>query len=193
MRTIRELGPLAVVVGVVSAITLYLLGANPLLGPWILAALLFAHGWVHLMFVFPRPPASAAAAPAPAAAAQAPARARAGASTGAGAGAPAVPMAWPFDLGASWLIGRSGVSPGAVRAIGRALVAIVFIGFLLAALATAGVLVPAELWAGLVLVAAAFSALLLGIACSRTLLLGFAIDGAVAWLVLAGPWTPAGS
>ncbi len=177
-RTIRELGPLAVVVGVVSAITFYLLGANPSLGPWILAALLFAHGWVHLMFVFPRPPAPTAAAPA---------------AEGAGASARAVPMAWPFDLGASWLIGRAGVPAGAVRSIGRALVATALIGFLLAALATVDVLVPAALWAGLALVAAASSALLLLIAFSRTLLLGFAIDGAVTWLVLAGPWTPAGS
>ena len=36
-------------------LTLYLLGTNPALGSWLLAALLLAHGWVHLMFVFPRP------------------------------------------------------------------------------------------------------------------------------------------
>ena len=25
------------------------------LGPWLLALLVFAHGWVHLLFVFPKP------------------------------------------------------------------------------------------------------------------------------------------
>ena len=167
-RTIRELGPLAVAVGVAGAVTLYLLGANPSLGRWILAALLFAHGWVHLMFVFPKPPPPRDAAPAAA-------------------------TAWPFDLGSSWLVGRAGASSGAVRAIGRALVVITFGSFLLAAGATAGVLVPAAWWAASVLVGAASSALLLGIAFSTTLLLGFAIDIALAWLVIAGPWTPAGT
>jgi hypothetical protein len=167
-RTIRELGPLAVVVGVAGAVTLYLLGAIPSIGRWILAALLFAHGWVHLMFIFPKPPPPKNDALATA-------------------------MAWPFDLGSSWLIGRAAVSSGVVRAIGRALVAIAFVSFLLAAGATAGLLVPAALWVGLVLAGAASSALLLGIAFSPTLLLGFAIDIAVTWLALAGPWTPVGA
>jgi hypothetical protein len=167
-RTIRELGPLAVVVGIAGAVTLYLLGANPSLGRWVLAALLFAHGWVHLMFVFPKPPP-----PGDAASAAAP--------------------AWPFDLGSSWLIRRAGASSGAVGAIGRALIAITFVSFLLAAGATAGVLVPVEWWAASVLAGAASSALLLGIAFSPSLLLGFAIDIGLAWLVIAGPWTPAGS
>ena len=167
-RTIRELGPLAIVVGVACAVTLFLLGANPSLGRWVLAALLFAHGWVHLMFVFPKPPPPKD-------------------------GAPAAATAWPFDLGSSWLIVRAGLPAGAVRAIGRVLVAIAFAGFLLAALATAGVLVPAAWWVASGLVGAASSVLLLAIAFSPTLLLGFAIDVAVAWLVLAGPWTPVGA
>jgi hypothetical protein len=167
-RTIRELGSLAVVVGLAGAVTLYLLGANPSLGRWLLAALLLAHGWVHLMFVFPKPPPPRNAAMATA-------------------------MAWPFDLGSSWLIWRAQLPSGVVHTIGRALVGIVFVSFLLAAGATAGVLVPAAWWAGLVLAGAASSALLLGIAFSSTLLLGLAIDIAVAWLAIAGPWTPAGA
>ena len=164
-RTIRELGPLAIVVGLAGAATLYLLGTNPWLGRWMLAALLFAHGWVHLMFVFPKPPPPKNAASATA-------------------------MAWPFDLGSSWLIRRAHLPSGAVRAIGRALVGIVFVSFLLAAGATAGVLVPASWWSALVLAGAASSILLLGLAFSPTLLLGIAIDIAVTWLVLAGPWAP---
>jgi hypothetical protein len=167
-RTIRELGPLAIVVGAACAVTLYLLGTNPSLGRWFLAAMLFAHGWVHLMFVFPKPPRPKGEALAAA-------------------------TAWPFDLGSSWLIVRAGLPAGPVLVIGRALVAIAFAGFLLAAMATAGVLVPAVWWAGSGLVGAASSALLLAVAFSPTLLLGFAIDLAVAWLVLAGPWTPAGA
>ena len=166
-RTIREVGPLAVVVGLVCAVTLYLLGANPSLGRWLLAVLLFAHGWVHLMFVFPKPPP--------------PKDPRL-----------ATAMAWPFDLGSSWLIGRAGLPAPTVQAIGRALAVVTFAGFLLAAGATAGVLVPAAWWSALALVASGSSALLLAIAFSPTLLLGFAIDLAVAWLVVAGPWSPVG-
>ena len=54
-RIIRELAPLAVVAVVVGAVTLWLLETNPGVGRWVLAAILFGHGWVHLMFLFPRP------------------------------------------------------------------------------------------------------------------------------------------
>jgi hypothetical protein len=163
---VRSLLPIAVVVGVVCALALYLLdGANPSIGAWILAALLFAHGWVHAMFAFPRP--------------------RDATATG------AVP-AWPFDLEDSWLIARAGVSRSTVRAIGRILVVLTLVGFLLAALSTVEVLVPAAWWPALVLGSAASSAVLLGLCFSPTLLLGLAIDVALAWLVLFGTWSPAG-
>lgn len=166
-RTIRGIGPLTIVVGAACAATLYLLGSNPLFGRWVLAALLFAHGWVHLMFVFPKPP---------------PPKSHVAAAA----------TAWPFDLGSSWLIGQAGLPAAAVRAIGRVLVVIAFACFLLAALATAAVLVPAAWWVASGLLGSASSILLLAIAFSPTLLLGFGIDVAVAWLVLAGPWTPVG-
>ena len=89
---------------------------------------------------------------------------------------------------------RAGWSPRRCGPGDRAgLVAIAFAGFLLAAMATAGVLVPAGWWVVSGLAGAASSGLLLSIAFSPTLLLGFAIDIAVAWLVLAGPWTPVGA
>jgi len=161
----RSLLPLAVVTAIAGALTLYLLDANPTVGRWLLAALLFAHGWVHMMFAFPRPGGSATAKDAP---------------------------AWPFALGDSWLVTRAGVAEGPVRAIGRILVVVTLSGFLLAALATVGILVPAAWWPTLVLASAASSALLLGLCFSPTLLLGLAIDVALAWLVLSGTWSPPG-
>jgi hypothetical protein len=164
---VRSLLPLAVAVGAVGALTLYLLGgANPALGQWLLAVLLFAHGWVHVMFAIPRPRGSATATGAP---------------------------AWPFDLGDSWLIARAGIGAGIVRAIGRILVVVTLAGFLLAALSTVGILVPAAWWPALVLGSAASSAILLGVCFSPTLVLGLAIDVALAWLVISGTWSPTSS
>ena len=163
---VRSLLPLAIVTAIAGALTLYLLDANPAVGRWLLAALLFAHGWVHVMFVFPRPGQVA---------------------TGADDG-----PAWPFDLADSWLVTRAGIAPGPVRTVGRILVVVTLAGFLVAALATVGILVPAAWWPALVLGSAASSALLLLLCFSPTLLLGLAIDVALAWLVLSGTWSPAG-
>jgi hypothetical protein len=163
---IRSLLPLSVVTAALGVLTLYLLGANPTVGRWLLAALLFAHGWVHVMFAFPRPP-------------------RAAGSTDDG-------PAWPFDLRDSWLVSRAGVAAGPVGAIGRILVVVTLAGFLLAALATLGILVPAAWWPALVVGSAASSAVLLGLRFSPMLLLGLAIDVALAWLVLSGTWSPPG-
>ena len=163
---VRSLLPLAVVTTVLGVLTLYLLDASPAVGQWLLAVLLFAHGWVHVMFAFPRPRGSATATDAP---------------------------AWPFDLGDSWLIARGGIAAGPVRAIGRVLVVVTLAGFLLAALSTVGILVPAAWWPALVLGSAASSAILLGLCFSPTLVLGLAIDVALAWLVLSGTWSPTSS
>ncbi len=162
-KLVRELGPLAIVTAVAGAVTLWLLQDNPSIGRWVLALLLFAHGWVHLMFVFPKPD---------------PATAKPGAAP------------WPFDLTTSWLVTRAGFASGAVVAVGRALVAFTFAVSMLAALATLGWLVPADWWVGLVLASAAGSALLLLLCFTPTLLIGLAIDVALAWLALAGPWSP---
>ena len=112
----RSLGPLALVALAVGAVTIWLLGGNPGLGSWVLAAILLGHGWVHLMFLFPRPaatPGSSAAGP-----------------------------DWPFDLRDSWLITRAKVAVGVVTALGRLLVGITFVLSALAALATVGILDP---------------------------------------------------
>jgi hypothetical protein len=162
VRTLREIGPLGAVTVVAGAAVLWLLGANPSAGRWLLAALLFAHGWVHVMFLFPKPARTE----------------------------DATATAWPFDLGTTWLARHAGTARGAVVAAGRVLVVATFLASLLAALATAGILVPAGGWPSLVLASAVASAVLLLMAFHPNLLLGFLIDGFLAWLVLAGPWRP---
>ena len=168
-RIIRELGPLAIVAVVVGAVTLWLLATNPGVGRWVLAAILFGHGWVHLMFLFPRPAPSDGGKPA--------------------TGKPATD--WPFDLRASWIATRTGSGPGAFVAVGRLLVVVTFVLFALAALATAGILVPAAWWQGLLVASSLASLAMLVVWFAPTLLLGILIDIALVWLAIAGPWSPA--
>jgi hypothetical protein len=165
MKTVRGLVPLALVIAAVAALTWYLLDQDMAAGAWLLAALLFAHGWVHLVFVFPRPDPAAATAGGP---------------------------PWPFDMNASWVIRRAGLDARIVRAVCRVLMAVAFIAFLLAALATVGILVPVGWWAGLVLAGSIASLALLAICYSHQLLLGFAIDLVLIVLVAAGAWGPTG-
>jgi hypothetical protein len=168
-RIIRELGPLALVAVVVGAMTLWLLASNPGIGRWVLAVILFGHGWVHLMFLFPRPGSADEDRPA--------------------TGKPA--PEWPFDLRESWLATRVGSGSGALAVVGRVLVVVTFGLSTLAALATAGFLVPAAFWQGLVVASSLASlALLVGWFAPR-LLLGILIDVALVWLAIAGPWSPA--
>ena len=164
MKVIASLLPIAAAVAAIAAVTWFLLQDGNDLGPWLLAALLFAHGWVHLMFIFPKP---------------APAEA-----TSAG-------LAYPFDFGRSWLIGRASLDHGLVRRVGLVLMIITFGASVLAALATVGLLVPSAWWPGLVVVAAIASVLVLALAYSPALLLGFAIDVALLWLVVSSTWSPA--
>jgi len=163
MKGIVELMPIGIGVAVVGAVTWFLLDRNIGLGKWLLAALLFAHGWVHLMFVFPAPEPAAATAGG---------------------------LAYPFDMGRSWLITGSGLDAGTVRTIGMVVMAVTFVGFTLAALATVGWLVPAGWWSGLVIGSAVSSTMLLALFFSPALLIGFVINAAVMWLALASIWTP---
>jgi hypothetical protein len=163
MRTITDLAPLAIALAIVGAVTWVLLDRNIGIGRWLLAALLLAHGWVHLMFVFPQPDASTATAGG---------------------------LAWPFDMGRSWLISTLGLDPALVRIAGLAGIAVAFVLGALAALATVGVLVPASWWAALVVGAAMSSTILLAIFFSPAFLLGFGINLALLWLVFASAWRP---
>jgi hypothetical protein len=166
MRLITSLLPLAIAITAVAGVTWFLLTRGWALGPWVLALLLFAHGFVHLVFLFPQPDPAAA--------------------TPGG-------LAYPFDMDRSWLIGGAGLEAGLVRTVGTVLMAIVFILSVLTALATVGLLVPAGWWAPLVVASALGSMLLLTLFFSPLFLLGYAIDLALLWLVVGSVWRPVGA
>jgi hypothetical protein len=164
MRTLREIGPLAVSAVVVGGATWVVLAGGEALGSWLLAGLVLAHGLIHLMFLAP-----------------APSRAAITSADG---------PSWPFDLRRSWLADRLGT--GQVTAIGRAMVALVVGCSLLAALAIVGIAMPSAWWAPLLAASACASLALLVIGFSPSLLVGVGIDLAFVWLVFASGWRPAG-
>jgi hypothetical protein len=159
--TLVGLWPFAIGIAGIGLVTWLLLRQNVGLGPWLLAALLVAHGWVHVMFVFPRPTPSG--------------------------GGPE----WPFDLTRSWLVSATGLDVNLVRITGIVLMAIVVLGFLLAGLSIVGLLVPTAWWAGLLVVGAAASFAMLALFFSPQLVLGLAIDVALLWLAFGSGWSPA--
>jgi len=159
----KALVPLAIGIAVIALAVWLMLVNDIALGPWLLALLLFGHGWVYLMFVFPKPASPNAD----------------GGDTG-----------YPFDFGRSWLIRRAGLDAGIVRGIGIVLMVTVFVLFLLAALSTVGLIVPTDWWAGLMIAAALSSTLMLALFYSPALVLGFAINAAVILLVLSDSWSP---
>jgi hypothetical protein len=162
MRTVRELGPVALVVAVIGVVTWALLAGGDAIGAWLLAGLVLAHGLIHLMFLV-RPPAATARGTGP---------------------------AWPFDLDRSWLLREPG-RERTVRRVGAVLVAITVACAVLGALAIVGVLVPREWWNGLVVSAAVSSLLLIAIGFSPMLLVGVGIDVALLWLGLVSGRAPA--
>jgi hypothetical protein len=163
MKAVLDLAPIGIGVALVAAVTWFLLDRDIGAGKWLLAALLFAHGWVHIMFVFPAPESATATAGG---------------------------LAYPFDMGRSWLIANMGLHAGAVRTVGIVVMVVTFAIFVAAALATMGWLIPTGWWDGLVLGAAASSTLLLALFFSPALLLGFVINAALWVLVLASIWAP---
>jgi hypothetical protein len=160
-KALVGLAPLAVVLAAAGIAISWMLAREMTAGRWALAAFLIGHGWVHAMFIFPKP-----------------------ATTDGG-------TEWPFDMAQSWLVGSAGLDVKVVRVIGIAFLGVVAIGFLLAALTTIGFVVPAGWWPVLVVVSAAASALMLGLFFSPQLVLGLAIDAVLLWAVLASVWTPA--
>ena len=158
MKTVTGLLPITIGVVLVGVLTWYLLQRGMTVGTWLLAAVLFGHGWVHLVFAFPSP---------------APEERTGG-------------MDYPFDMSQSWLIGR-GLEEGTVRSVGLVLMALTFLGFTLAALSTLGWLVPGGWWPGLVIGSALVSTVMLVLFYSPSLVLGFVINAALLWLVVQGP------
>jgi hypothetical protein len=160
----RALAPLAFAVAVIALAVWLMLVNDVALGPWLLALLVFAHGWVHLMFVFPKPK---------------------GGSSYAGV------SEYPFDFGRSWLIRRQGLDAGLVSRIGLVLMAITFVLSALAALSSVGLLVPTDWWAGSMIATAVSSSVMLALFYSPALILGFATNAALVVLVVSGTWSPA--
>lgn len=160
----RALAPLAIAIAVIALVVWLMLINDIVLGQWLLALLVFAHGWVHLMFVFPKPE-------------------RGGDYAGV--------SEYPFDFGRSWLIRRAGLDISVARTVGLVVMVVTFAASLLAALATVGLIVPVDWWAPLMLVAAVASSVMLVLFYSPALILGFAIDALIVVLVLSGSWSPA--
>jgi hypothetical protein len=159
----RALAPLAVAIAVIALVVWLLLVNDVVLGPWLLALFVFAHGWVHLMFVFPKP--------------QSP-------NDGLGG------SAYPFDFARSWLVTRQGLELRPVRRLGVVVMALTFALSALAALATVAIVVPVDWWAGLMVATAGASSLMLLLFFSPALVLGFAINALMVALVLSGSWSP---
>ena len=159
----RALAPLAIAIAVI-ALAVWLLLVNDIgLGAWLLAVLVFAHGWVHLMFVFPKPEQG---------------------------GDYAGVSEYPFDFGRSWLVRRLGLDPKLVRLAGLAVMVTTFALSALAALATVGIIVPSDWWAGLMIATAVASTVVLLLFYSPALVLGFAINALMLVLVVSGSWSP---
>ncbi len=160
----RALAPLAIAVAVI-ALAVWLMLVNDIgLGQWLLALLVLAHGWVHLLFAFPKP--------------QSP-------NDDVGR------SGYPFDFARSWLVTRQGLELQLVGRVGVAVMVVTFGLSLLAALATVGLLVPVEWWASLMIAAAASSTLMLLLFYSPALILGFGINALMVALVVSGSWSPA--
>jgi len=165
LKTVRELGLLAVGVGLLGLLTSWLLAADNVLGNWLLAAFLAGHGWIHAMYLMPEQMTQPKAATATA-------------------------SSWPFKLEHSWLSTSVGAPEPLLRSLGRALVVLTVVTFALAALATIPLILPASLWQGLVLVGAVGSLALMTVFVHRSLVIGLAIDVVLIVAVLGGTWTP---
>ena len=158
-KTLAGLAPVAVVLVAVGTLVWWLLDRRSALAPWLVAAVLFAHGWVHLVFLVASP------------------ERRSDDQRGDN----------PFDLDRSWLVDR-GADPRLLHAVGAMLAVATFVAFAAAALAVLGWLLPAGWWVGLVLVGVAGSTVLLALFFVPTLVLGLVIDAGLLALAIQTSW-----
>jgi hypothetical protein len=158
-RAVSGLAPLAILLLGVAALVWWLLDRGSAAAPWLVAAVLLAHGWVHLVYLVPSAPVRTAEEAA----------------------------SNPFDLGRSWLVGR-GVDVRAVRRVGTLLALATFLTLAAAALAVLGWLVPAGWWAALTLTGVAASTLLLLMSLASDLVLGFVINAGLVALAVQTTW-----
>lgn len=160
MKSLLGILPWAIVLVLGGAVIWFLLDRQMIVGQWLLALVMLAHGLVHGLFLVPAP------------------------TTGSG------DPTWPFELGRSWPVRSAGLDPGLMRTIAIVLIAVTVVAFALAALATVGLLVPAGWWGGLVVAGALASLALLVVAFDPQLVLGIGIDIALLVVVLGSLWSP---
>lgn len=110
MRALLGMLPWAIVLVIAGAAIALLLEQQPVVGTWVLAVAILAHGLIHGLYLVPAPEPSAA-----------------------GKG-----PRWPFDIGRSWLVALAGARRG--RRIAAGLVVLVVATSALAAAATVGLL-----------------------------------------------------
>jgi len=161
LKDFSKLVPLAVALGVVGVVMAWMLQRQMTLGTWLLAAFLFGHGLVHIMFVAPVPAASETPA-----------------------------TDYPFDIGRTWLVTSGLIGAGTLKAIAVVLVGIVIVGYSLTALATVGLLVPVTWWSSLLIASTIASLALMVIAFAPMLALGIAIDIVLLLVAIAAAWSP---
>ncbi len=159
MKRLTEIVPLAAVLLVVAGLVWWLLARGSAVGPWLVAAILFAHGWVHLVFLLP-------------------VTGRGSADTGGEN---------PFDMNRSWLIER-GADGRLVHSVGAVLAVVTFVAFAAAALSVLGWLVPSGWWTGLVATGVAGSTTLLVLFFAPTLVLGLVINAGLVALAIQTAW-----
>ena len=159
MKGLTGVLPLAAVLLAVGALVWWLLDRGSAVGPWLVAAILFAHGWVHLVFLLPTTPRDTAGTDAEN----------------------------PFDLDRSWLI-RRGVDSRLVHSVGVVLAVVAFVACAAAALAVLGWLIPGAWWTGLVVTGAVASTIVLVLFFAPTLVLGLVIDAGLIALAVQTAW-----
>ena len=162
-KLVRELGPLAIGVGLFGVVIGWLLQAGNPIGSWLLAAFLVGHGLIHLMFAVPQKAVQPATAGGP---------------------------QWAFGMDRSWLLSPMGATTGALHGLGMTLTMVTLIGFALAALATIPLLLPAALWPALIMISSVASLLLMAVFFHPYLFIGVAIDVVLIWVAVAAVWLP---
>jgi hypothetical protein len=150
---------LAVLLLGVAWLVWWLLDRGSAAAPWLVAAILLAHGWVHLVYLVPSAPVRTAEEAA----------------------------SNPFDLDRSWLVAR-GADARVVRRAGVVLASVTFLTLTLGALAVLGWVVPPGWWAGLTFVGVAASTLLLVLSLASDLVLGFVINAGLVALAVQTTW-----
>ena len=158
-RALTALLPLVVVLVAVGALVWWLLDRGSAAAPWLVAAILFAHGWVHLVFLLP-------------------ATERRKEDEDGGN---------PFDMDRSWLVER-GVDNRPLRRVGVVLAAVTFVTLAAAGLAVLGWLVPTGWWISLVTAGVIGSTALLVLFFAPALVLGFAINAGLLALTIQTTW-----